>query len=580
MQALTIYLMHKMFIQLIFIFRNIMYKHDIIIVGGGLAGLRAALAAGPVDVAVISKVHPLRSHSVAAQGGINAALGSDDRWEEHVFDTIKGSDYLADQDAVEVLCRYAQSGVMEMESWGALFSRTSEGEIAQRPFGGAGFPRTAYAEDRTGHHLLHTMYEQALKQGIRFYEEWLVISLVVENRICSGVVGYNTASGKLEGFLAKAVIFATGGYGRIYQRSTNSIINTGYGCAVAFRNGATLEDMEFVQFHPTTLYGTNILITEGARGEGGFLTNQRGERFMKKYSPQLLDLAPRDIVARAIQTEIDEGRGFEGGYVLLDLTHLGEQKIKLLLPGIRQISMDFANIDPVKEPVPVQPGQHYSMGGIASNKDCETHVSGFYACGECSCISVHGANRLGGNSLLETIVFGKIAGENAKKYARNREFGNEEMVDRAVKKEIGKISELLERKDGKAFYEIRDELKAVMHEKVGIFRNKHNLSLALTKIRDLKTRLKNVHVRNKSTIFNQELVNVMELEGMLDISEVICLGALVRRESRGSHYRLDHPERDDENWLKHTIAAFTPEGPRISYKPVTITTFKPEPGEY
>ncbi|MDD5615401.1 MAG: FAD-dependent oxidoreductase [Candidatus Methanoperedens sp.] len=557
-----------------------MFRHDIIIVGGGLAGLRAALAARDADVAVISRVHPLRSHSVAAQGGINAALGKTDKWEDHAFDTIKGSDYLADQDAVEVLCKDAPARIIEMERWGTLFSRTDEGMIAQRPFGGAGYPRTAYAEDRTGHALLHTMYEQALRKGIKFYEEWLVTGLVTNNGRCSGVVGYNIANGQIEGFLAIAVIFATGGYGRIYERSTNSIINTGFGCAVAYRGGAALEDMEFVQFHPTTLYGTNILITEGARGEGGFLTNKNGERFMQRYSPHLLDLAPRDIVARAIQTEINEGRGFEGGYVHLDLTHLGAKKIKERLPGIRQIAMDFANIDPIRKPIPVQPGQHYSMGGIASNKNCETSISGLFVCGECSCISVHGANRLGGNSLLETIVFGKIAGENAVKYAKKTDFEAPEALESGVSEESQQISALLDTTEGEAFFRIRDELKTTMNENVGIFRDERKLETALARIKELQKRYKNVYIRNKGDVFNQELVNTIELEGMLDIAEAVCIGALAREESRGSHYRLDHRERDDANWLRHTIVAYTPVGPRINYKPVNITMYEPKEREY
>ncbi|MCX9011659.1 MAG: FAD-binding protein [Candidatus Methanoperedens sp.] len=556
-----------------------MFRHDIIIVGGGLAGLRAAIAAKGADVAVISKVHPLRSHSVSAQGGINAALGKNDRWEDHAFDTIKGSDYLADQDAVEVLCRDAPERVIEMEHWGTLFSRV-DGRIAQRPFGGAGFPRTAYAEDRTGHHLLHTMYEQSLRNDIRVYSEWLVTRLIVNEGRCAGVVGYNIAMGEIAGFQAKAVIFATGGYGRIYKRSTNSVINTGFGCAVAYRAGAALDDMEFVQFHPTTLYGTNILITEGARGEGGFLKNRNGERFMQRYSPNMLELAPRDIVARAIQTEINEGRGFEGGYVNLELMHLGEKNIKERLPGIRQISMDFANIDPVKKPIPVQPGQHYSMGGIASNKNCETSIAGFYACGECSCVSVHGANRLGGNSLLETIVFGKIAGENAKDYSSRVDYGETEIIERAVEGESKKISELSSRGEGEAVYTIRDELRAVMDEKVGIFRDGQNLKAASEKISELRDRFKNVRVRNKGKVFNQELVNVLELEGMLDVAQVISLGALARKESRGSHYRTDYPARDDKDWLRHTLAAFAPDGPRIDYKPVVITLYKPKAREY
>ncbi|MFA4935325.1 MAG: FAD-dependent oxidoreductase [Candidatus Methanoperedens sp.] len=557
-----------------------MLRHDIIVVGGGLAGLRAALTIRGADVAVISRVHPLRSHSVAAQGGINVALSKTDRWEDHAFDTIKGSDYLADQDAVALLCQDAPARVVEMEQWGTLFSRTDEGMIAQRPFGGAGFPRAAYAEDRTGHALLHTMYEQALKNGIKFYDEWLVTRLIVNNGRCFGVVGYNIADGQIDGFFAKAVIFATGGYGRIYKRSTNSIINTGFGCAVAYRSGVALSDMEFVQFHPTTLYGTNILITEGARGEGGFLTNKHGERFMARYSPHLLDLAPRDIVARAIQTEINEGRGFEGGYVHLDLTHLGAQKIKERLPGIRQIAMDFANIDPIKEPIPVQPGQHYSMGGIASDKKCETTIAGFFTCGECSCISVHGANRLGGNSLLETIVFGKIAGENSAKYADKTEFKGTDIVENAVHGESLRISTLLGKNEGEAFFKIRDELNEVMDEKVGIFRDEQNLAAALDKIKELQNRFKNVYVRNKSTVFNQELVNAIELEGMLDIAEAICMGALGRNESRGSHFRLDYPARDDANWLRHTLVTFAPEGLRMEYKLVNITMYPPKPREY
>ncbi|TRZ92088.1 MAG: FAD-dependent oxidoreductase [Methanosarcinales archaeon] len=557
-----------------------MFKHDIIIVGAGLAGLRAALAARGKDVAVISRVHPLRSHSVAAQGGINAALGKTDRWEDHAFDTIKGSDFLADQDAVALLCQDAPARIIEMERWGTLFSRTDNGTIAQRPFGGAGFPRTAYAEDRTGHALLHTMYEQALKVGIRFYEEWLVTQLVVNNGRCSGVVGYNIANGQIDGFQAKAVVFATGGYGRIYERSTNSIINTGYGCAVAYRGGVALEDMEFVQFHPTTLYGTNILITEGARGEGGFLTNKNGERFMEHYSPHLLDLAPRDIVARAIQTEINEGRGFEGGYVHLDLTHLGKENLKERLPGIRQIAMDFANIDPVEKPIPVQPGQHYSMGGIASNKNCETSISGLFACGECSCISVHGANRLGGNSLLETIVFGKIAGENAMKLAKKTDFEAQETLEISVREESQRISAMLDKKDGEEFFRIRDELKTSMDENVGIFRDERKLRTALTTIRELQKRYENVYIRNKGAVFNQELVNTIELEGMLDIADVICIGALARKESRGSHYRLDHRERDDSNWLMHTLVTYAPGEPGIDYKPVNITMYEPKKREY
>jgi len=397
-----------------------MIEHDIIVIGGGLAGLRAAIEAKKkgADVAIISKVYPIRSHSGAAQGGINASLGLDDSWESHALDTVKGSDYLADQDTVEILCREAPERVIEMENWGTNFSRTDDGNIAQRPFGGAGFPRTCYAGDRTGHDLLHTLYEQVLRAGIRIYSEWLVTRLIVDKDSCAGFVAMNTADSKLESFRSKATILATGGYGRIYQRSTNAIINRGFGISLAYTAGVPLQDMEFVQFHPTTLLGTNILITEGARGEGGYLYNKDHERFMENYAANAMELAPRDIVARAIQTEIDEGRGFPGGYVQLDITHLGKKTINERLPGIRQIAIDFAGVDPVNEPIPVQPGQHYSMGGVSSNRDGQTPVKGLYAVGECACISVHGANRLGGNSLLDTVVFGKRAGAVASDHIR------------------------------------------------------------------------------------------------------------------------------------------------------------------
>lgn len=561
-----------------------MSNHDVIIVGGGLAGLRAAIAAKSVDaginIAVISMVNPLRSHSVAAQGGINAALGSEDKWEDHAFDTVKGSDYLADQDAVEVLCKEAAASVIEMEHLGTLFSRTDDGKIAQRPFGGAGFPRTCYAQDRTGHNLLHTMYEQALRNGISIYQEWLVTRLVVNNGKCCGIVGYNIANGEIAGFEGKSVIFATGGYGRIYSRSTNAIINTGLGASVAYRAGVQLQDMEFVQFHPTTLYGTNILMTEGARGEGGMLKNKTGERFMERYAPKSVDLSPRDIVARAISTEINEGRGFEGGFVHLELMHLGAKRIKERLPGIRQIAMDFADVDPVKEPIPIQPGQHYSMGGIASDKNCETTISGFYTCGECSSVSVHGANRLGGNSLLETLVFGKIAGENAARYTASVEFEDAETMGRELKAEKERISGLLDRKEGEPSHIIRDELKTILDEKVGVYREEQSLKSALEKVMELEKRFSNVYVKNKDNIFNQELVSVLELEGMLDIAICTCKGALDRRESRGSHYRTDYPERDDKNWLKHSLFTFTPEGPIVESKPVNITIYEPKKREY
>ncbi|MBI5252906.1 MAG: FAD-dependent oxidoreductase [Euryarchaeota archaeon] len=554
-----------------------MFTHDVLVVGGGLAGLRAALEASKnCDTVLVSKVHPLRSHSVAAQGGINAALSSDDSWEKHAYDTVKGSDYLADQDAVELLCREAPARIIEMEHFGTLFSRTGEGRIAQRPFGGAEFPRTCYAADRTGHNLLHALYEQVLRRGIKIYEEWLIVSLAVEDQRCIGAVGYHIPSGEVAGFKAKATILATGGYGRIYQKSTNALINTGHGCAIAYYAGAPLEDMEFVQFHPTTLYGTNILITEGARGEGGYLLNSSGERFMRRYAREQMELAPRDIVARALETEIKEGRGFEGGYVRLDLRHLGEEKIVERLPGIRQIALDFAGIDPVKEPIPVQPGQHYSMGGIASSKTGETPLMGLYAAGECACVSVHGANRLGGNSLLETLVFGKLAGEHAARQVKTLEHGSEAILEEALGQRKEKIKALLEKNGEESVAAMREEMRKIMTEKVGIFREEKELSEALQEVRELKKRYKNLALKNKGGVFNYELVNALELEGMLNLAEVISLCALNRRESRGSHYRTDYPNRDDANWLRHTIAHYSPEAPKLSYKSVAITKYPPE----
>lgn len=569
-----------------------MIYHQVLIVGGGLAGLRAAIEAGDkLDVAVISRVHPVRSHSVAAQGGVNAALanaenGRDDSPERHAFDTIKGSDYLADQDAVEIMTRDAPLRIIELEHWGCPFSRTPEGKIAQRPFGGAGFPRTCYAADKTGHALLHTMYEQTVRRGVKIYEEWQVLRLVLENGTARGVIALNLITGELEAFQAEAVLFATGGAGRIFARSTNSLIVTGAGQAMAYKAGIPLKDMEFIQFHPTALYGPSILISEAARGEGGHLKNNRGERFMEKYAPKAMELAPRDIVARSIQTEINEGRGFGsadgGGYVHLDLTHLGKERIMERLPAIRDIAMSFAGVDPIEKPIPIQPGMHYTMGGIDCNADGETVAPGFFAAGEVACVSVHGANRLGGNSLLETIVFGQRSGAAMVRYVQGLEKTRQgaAALETALREEKARVEELLRREGTEHPGRLHEELRNTMFYKIGIFRQESEMMEGLAKIRELKERVKKIYIAHKGRRYNLDLARNIELEGMVELAEVIAVGAIARKESRGSHYRLDYRERDDANWLKHTLAYRTEDGPRLDYKPVTITKYQPEARRY
>ena len=556
---------------------EIIYKYDIVIIGGGLTGLRAALEASKQKskTAILSKVHPLRSHSVAAQGGINAALGNapngeNDTWKDHASDTIKGSDYLADQDVVETLCEKAPDAVIELEHMGTVFSRNNDGKIAQRPFGGAYFPRTCYAADRTGHNILNTLYEQTTDEEIDFYEEYFVTSLVVGDNKCIGCIAMNIADRSLHGFASKTILLATGGYGRVYARSTNALINTGDGAALALKAGVPLKDMEFVQFHPTTLYGTNILITEGARGEGGLLYNNKNERFMNNYAPEAMELAPRDIVARAIQTEINEGRGFENNYVHLDLTHLGTVKINERLPGIRLIAMDFAGIDPIAKPIPVQPGQHYSMGGVASDSDSSTPMQGLYSAGEAACLSVHGANRLGGNSLLETIVFGKIAGKTMSEDVKQFSMPSIKEVEDKLADENNRIESILKRDSGEPLHMIRDDLKTTMFNNFGIFREENKMKEGLRKIRQLKQRIQNVKINSNQKIFNQALVHTLELENMILIGEVIGISALVRKESRGSHYRIDYPDRNDKDFLVHTLGYYIDGEIKLEYSPVTL----------
>jgi succinate dehydrogenase / fumarate reductase flavoprotein subunit len=565
-----------------------MLSQDILVVGGGLAGLAAALASDPqLKVAVISKVHPLRSHSVAAQGGINAALGNnpdglDDTWEKHAFDTIKGSDYLADQDIAELMCEKAISTIYELEYLGVPFSRFPGGVIAQRPFGGAGFPRTCYAADRTGLVILHTLYEQSIKRQVKFFNEWLVTKLVVKDGRCLGVVVYDLATGDILPVKARAVIFATGGYGRVYQRTTNAFINHGSGIGIAYKAGVPLKDMEFVQFHPTSLYDTNILITEGARGEGGYLVNNKGKRFMEDYASSAMELAPRDIVARSIQKEIDKGNGFEDQYVHLDLRHLGGKKIMKRLPGIREICINFAGIDPIDTPIPIQPAQHYSMGGIDVNAQCASIVDGFYAAGECACVSIHGANRLGGNSLLDTVVFGKIAGEEASNAVKGGQKSHDEesiFLDEAVEMKK-KIEEWGKKDSGEKVHRLLNRLKVIMSEKVDMFRNKKELSEALEKITELREDYGRVRISGKCLRYSQELVNIIEFDSMLNLAEVIASGALNREETRGSHFRVDFTDRNDKEWLKHTLVTLKNGKPQIGYRDVNITKYEPKARKY
>lgn len=547
--------------------------HDIVIVGAGLAGMRAALASPPdLDIAVISKVHPVRSHSVAAQGGINAALGENDSWEAHALDTAKGGLYLGDQDAIEAMCREAPDDILELERLGVIFSRDDQGRIAQRPFGGAGFPRTCYAADRTGHAILHAMYEQLMKRRIRVYEEWFVTSLIKEDGACRGVIAWDLIHGGLHPIGAKAVILAAGGSGRVFLTSTNAVINTGDGMALAYRAGAPLADMEFVQFHPTTLKDTGILITEGARGEGGYLLNTLGERFMKTYAPQQMELATRSTVSLAIGREILEGRGVDG-CVLLDLRHLGRARILERLPQIRELAIEFAGLDPVETPIPVRPGAHYQMGGVRTNQWGETSIAGLYAAGECACVSVHGANRLGGNSLLETIVFGRRAGQRACDYARS--IAPRALSDTVLMQEERRLQQLFSNEGPSRAWQLRDELGKTMSLNLGLVRTEESIRSAQVVVESLKVRAAAVTIQDKGRVFNTDLLQALELQSLLDVAETIVAGALVRTESRGAHYRSDFPQRDDVHWLRHTLAHRTSGGPVLTYDPVTITRFPP-----
>ena len=559
-----------------------MIEHDVLIVGAGLAGLRAAIAAtdAGVDVGVLTKVHPVRSHTCCAQGGINAALGDDDSWEAHMFDTVKGSDYLGDQDAIEVMTKDAPRDVIALEHMGCPFSRLENGRIAQRPFGGAGFPRTAYAADISGFVILHTLYEQCLQRGVKFYEEWFVTRLVLSPEgKAAGVLGIDIRNGRLHAVRAKAVICATGPSSRVYEGSSNSVDCTGDGAAIAYRAGLPLMDVEFVQFHPTGLRN-GVPVTEAARGEGGVLVNAEGDRFMKKYAPDKMEMASRDVVSRAEAQEIAAGRGFPGGFIHLDLRPIGAERIKQSLFQVRELSMEIAGVDPCEEPIPIRPTPHYFMGGVkvdvhGASPACE----GFFAAGEVSCISVHGANRLGGNSLLDGVVFGRRAGEAAAVYSRGLARAPE-FPQWALPHAEDEIKTLVDRDEGERHAGIRKELQALMLAKAGIYRSRESLSEALDGVKALKERYGRVRVDDKGRLFNTDLPQTLETGHLLDLAECICAGAMAREESRGSHARSDFPERDDGEWLKHSVYTWTADGPRVDYTPVTITRFQPEERSY
>lgn len=562
-------------------------EHDIVIIGAGLAGMRAAIAAAEksdkLSIALISKTYPIRCHSVCAEGGTAAVLREGDSFDLHAWDTVKGSDFLADQDAVEFFVEEMPKEILRLDNWGCPWSRNEDGTIAQRAFGGHSFDRTIYAKDRTGFHEVHTLYERMLMyDNVTRYDEYFLTNLVVEDGKIHGVAAVELKSGELAFFEAKAVILATGGAGRLYGFTTYSHTVTGDGMAVAYRCGVPLKDMEFVQFHPTGLVPSGILMTEACRGEGGYLRNKDGERFMEKYAPEKMELAPRDVVARAMWTEIIEGRGFEGEhgpYIALDLTHLGEERINERLPLIRDAAIKFVGIDPVEEPIPVRPVAHYTMGGIHTNMFCETPVRGLFAAGECACVSIHGANRLGSNSTAECLVFGRVAGERAAEYALRA--GRTHISDNFTKEEEKRIfDELLGRSGDENPYQLKKELNETMDSNMWIFRDEKGLKEAVAKIRELKERYRNVEINDKSKGFNTDMMSAIEIGYMLDLAEVVAIGALKRTESRGAHYRLDFPKRDDENWLKHTLAYYTPEGPKFDYTPVKITKWQPVERKY
>lgn len=551
------------------------HQHDVVIVGAGLAGLRAAfegITAG-LDTAVLSKVHPLRSHSCAAQGGVNAAINPDDNWEDHAYDTVKGADFIGDQDAIDLMCKEAPQAVLDLDAMGCPFSREDDGTIAQRAFGGANFPRTAYAADRTGHAMLHTLWEQAIKNGVNVYDEFHVLKVLVDrqrNRV-SGVLAYEISTGKLHVVRGKAVLIATGGYGRVFSSNTNAMINTGDGIALAMRAGAPAADLEFVQFHPTGLKTSGLLISEGVRGEGAYLIGKDGKRFMKKYAPNKLELASRDVVSRAEILEIMDGNGVDGA-VFLDVRHLGKDLILEKLPQIRQLSIDFEGVDPIKEPIPVRPTCHYTMGGIRANKFGHSYLEGLFTAGEASCVSIHGGNRLGANSLIEGIVFGKITGKEMARYVKDEGVSPPQIEPEDVAEVQQEIATLKSRpeKGGKRPARLRDRLAEAMQEYVGVFRTEDTLKEGLKKVKAIRRDFEKVYIDDKSDEYNTDLLGVYELRSLIDLAEGTVKAAIERKESRGAHSREEYPDRDDDNFMKHSLISWNHNrnGVEIDFDPV------------
>ena len=567
-------------------------SHDVVVVGSGLAGLRAVteisrLGKGKIDVGLVSKVQLSRSHSVCAQGGTAAVLQTDngDSFDLHAWDTIKGADFLADQDAVERFVKLAPQEILLLEHWGLPWARTEDGRVNQRPFGGHSYPRACFAADKTGFFEMAVMFDTLQRyEGITQYDEWFVTSIQRNNGFFTGVTAIEMKTGDFKVINAKAGILATGGAGKLYDFTTNSHSCTGDGMAIAYRGGVPLKDMEFVQFHPTGLVPSGILISEGARGEGGHLLNRDGERFMEKYAPEKMELAPRDITSRSVIREIQDGRGFEGPrglhYVQLDLTHLGADTINVRLPLIREVCIKFAGVDPIEDPIPIRPTAHYTMGGIHTDIDGFTGLKGLWAAGETTSISIHGANRLGTNSTAECLIWGRIVGEQAAQHIMRGGVASKPDREGAASEEKRIYDTILGRETGEDLYPIGNELRALMDSKVGIFRTGKDIRDAAERIGELKEMFSRVVVEDKSRTYNTDLTGALELENLLDLAEVTVLAANRRRESRGSHYRLDYPKRDDDKWLKHILVHYDPKKPKMRYSKVVITRWKPEERRY